>query len=279
MKKAYTILMLCAMVAMPTMAQKQKMKKMQQEQGWQHPWRNRKVAYFGDSITDPRLSASKTKYWGFLEQWLGITSYVYGVSGKQWNDIPNQTDKLKAEHGEDFDAIIIFCGTNDFNAAVPIGEWYVETEDSVKAAVHRPAEMVLRRHRAFSMNKNTLRGRINIAMRKLKSMYPDKQIVLMTPIHRAFFASSNTNIQPDEMYQNECGEYFDQYVESVKEAGSIWSVPVIDLHSLSGLFPLLDEGAQLFNKPSTDRLHPNDKGHERMARTMECQLATIPCTF
>ena len=39
----------------------------------QHPWQGKKVAYFGDSITDPRNSGSKKKYWGFLEDWLQIT--------------------------------------------------------------------------------------------------------------------------------------------------------------------------------------------------------------
>lgn len=83
-----------------------------------HPWKGRRVAYFGDSITDPKNKASKKKYWNFLQEWLGITPYVYGVSGRQWNDIPKQADKLQNEHGNDFDAIMIFIGLNDFNAAV-----------------------------------------------------------------------------------------------------------------------------------------------------------------
>ena len=35
---------------------------------FQHPWQGKKVAYFGDSITDPRNSGSKTKWWQFLQQ-------------------------------------------------------------------------------------------------------------------------------------------------------------------------------------------------------------------
>ena len=38
-----------------------------------HPWQGKRVAYFGDSITDPRNSGSKKKYWGFLEDWLQVT--------------------------------------------------------------------------------------------------------------------------------------------------------------------------------------------------------------
>ena len=37
-----------------------------------HPWQGKKVAYLGDSITDPRNSGSKKKYWGFLQDWLDI---------------------------------------------------------------------------------------------------------------------------------------------------------------------------------------------------------------
>ena len=52
-----------------------------------HPWAHKRVAYFGDSITDPNNDGSKLKFWNFLEDWLGITPYIYGVSGRQWDNI------------------------------------------------------------------------------------------------------------------------------------------------------------------------------------------------
>ena len=85
-----------------------------------HPWKGKRVAYLGDSITDPRNSGSKKKFWGFLQDWLQIIPYVYGVSGRQWNDIPRQTDQLKREHGQEVDAIIVFMGTNDYNNLLPV---------------------------------------------------------------------------------------------------------------------------------------------------------------
>jgi len=244
-----------------------------------HPWKGKRVAYLGDSITDPKVKATDRQYWRFLEDWLGTTSYVYAVSGRQWNDIPHQADLLKQEHGNDFDAIIVFIGTNDFNAAVPVGQWFVETDTTVLAAVHREAAVVHRRMRRPDMNATTFRGRINIALDSLKRTFPTKQIVLMTPIHRAFFASGNKNIQPDERYQNECGEYVSAYVESVKEAGNIWAVPVIDLNADCGLYPVMDEHVQYFNRADTDRLHPNREGHRRMARTIYYRLMSLPCIF
>ena len=242
----------------------------------QHPWQGKRVAYFGDSITDPRNSGSKIKYWGFLQDWLGITPYVYGVSGRQWNDIPRQADKLREEHGDSVDAILIFIGTNDYNAGIPIGEWFVEKEEQVMAGIHETKHLVDRRHRYPVMSDSTYRGRINKALDYVKRMYPTKQIVLMTPIHRAEFYANEKNWQPREDYTNKCGEYIDAYVQSVKEAGNLWAVPVIDLNALCGLYPLMDEMAQYFKSAENDRLHPNDLGHERMAKTIMQQLSGLP---
>jgi len=244
-----------------------------------HPWAGKKVAYFGDSITDPRNKASDNKYWSLLEEWLGITPYVYAVSGREWNDIPRQTALLKEQHGDDVDAILIFMGTNDYNNAVPLGRWYEEVMDTVTYG-HRYAKRVEDRMRRIpSMDPATYRGRINFALDSLKRAYPDKQIVLLTPIHRSGFYANEKNWQVPEDYANRCGEFLDAYVEAVREAGKIWSVPVIDLNSLCGLYPLHDEHAKYFHNGKTDRLHPNNLGHNRIARTLYYQLLTLPCTF
>jgi|SRR5574344_169524 lysophospholipase L1-like esterase len=245
-----------------------------------HPWKGKKVAYFGDSITDPRNNGSKKKYWGFLQDWLEITPYVYAVSGRQWNDIPRQADKLKAEHGDSVDAILILMGTNDFNHGIPIGQWYEEKTEKVYAAMNNQTKTLQdRKCRTLVMDNNTYKGRINIALSKLKQMYPTKQIVLLTPLHRAGFYPNEKNWQPTENYANVIGVYLDEYVNAVKEAGNIWAVPVIDLNSVSGLYPMTDEQAQYFHLADTDRLHPNDAGHQRMARTLMYQLQALPCVF
>lgn len=245
----------------------------------EHPWKGRRVAYLGDSITDPRNNGSKLKYWHYLQQWLGITPYVYARSGRQWNAMLTQADSLVSQHGDDFDAIMIFCGTNDYNQGLPIGQWFTEQPEQVMAARGKMQQEVTRMKRTPVYNDTTYCGRINWALCQLKKRFPRKQIVLLTPIHRAYFFGNERNVQPSELYQNACGEYFDRYVEAVKEAGQIWSVPVIDVYSLSGLYPVLDEGAVYFHTADKDRLHPNDDGHRRLAATLFYQLSTLPCVF
>lgn len=242
-----------------------------------HPWYGKRVGYIGDSITDPRNYSSEiTKYWKYLQEWLHITPYVYGVSGRQWNDVPRQVEKLYKEHGRDVDAILVLLGTNDFNHSVPLGEWYTEKKEKVMAAEGQPKALETRIHRTFCMTNDTFRGRINIGLNRLKTLYPDKQIVLLTPLHRSTATFNDKNVQPDENYQNKCGLYVDAYVQAVKEAGNLWGVPVIDMNAVSGMNPMVEAQLPYFHDASYDRLHPSTKGHLRMARTLMYQLMALP---
>lgn len=243
---------------------------------FQHPWQGKRVAFLGDSVWDPNSYKHIRKTWDFLSEWLGITPYVYAVSGNEWTAIPRQTRQLNAEHGDEVDAIIVFIGTNDFLAGVPLGEWFSEKRVEVEQAVGHPKAPVNRIQRTPVMSNDTYKGRINQAIGLLKKLYPTKQIVLLTPLHRAYANFGDTNVQPDESYQNSAGLYIDDYVQVSKEAANIWSIPVIDLNAASGLNPMVEEQVPYFNNSETDRLHPNTEGHQRMAATLFYQLLTLP---
>lgn len=247
----------------------------------QHPWYGKKVGYIGDSITDPNCYGNKVKkYWDFLHEWLDITPYVYAISGKQWNDVPRQTDILKKEHGNEVDAILVFMGTNDFNHGIPLGEWFTEKKEKVMAAQNgKIKQLVTRKRRTPIMDEKTYKGRINIGISHLKKSFPTKQIILLTPLHRSLANFGENNLQPDESYQNGCGEYLDEYIDAIKEAGNLWGIPVIDLNSVSGMNPMIKEQLTYFYSPAFDHLHPNSIGQERMARTLLYQLLAYPVKF
>ena len=240
-----------------------------------HPWTGKKVAFFGDSITDAQHLGTEKNYWQFLEDKLQITPLVYGINGRQWDDIPRQAEQLFADHGESTDAIIIFIGTNDYNGSVPPGRWW----DTRKEEVCAQGQMVWRMRRIANTDPDTLRGRINRGLAVVKDLFIKQQIILCTPIHRGYANFSETNIQPEESYPNALGMYVDEYVDIIKEAGAIWSVPVIDLFGVSGLLPMRDGYAQYFSKQDTDRLHPNTAGHARIAETLYYQLSALPPHF
>lgn len=242
----------------------------------QQQWTGKKVAFLGDSITDREHIGTEKNYWQFLEEMLGIEALVYGINGHQWSDLPEQAEKLKEEEGDRVDAIIIFAGTNDYYADVPLGEWY--SCQPQKTTVSGP-ETDTRIRRIFQMDGSCFRGRINIVMNYLKTEFPEQQIILLTPIHRGYARFGDGNIQPEESFPNNLGLYIDDYVQVIKEAANVWAVPVIDLNSISGLFPLNKSHERYFNDKETDLLHPNSEGHFRMAKALACQLLCFPADF
>ena len=238
-------------------------------------WKGMKVAFLGDSITDPGHVGCTKNFWNFLVEDLKLDAKVYGVSGHQWSNIPSQVARIHESMDDDLDALFVFVGTNDYMAGVPLGEFY----EYSKASANLWGKETLLNRRALSKDPATYCGRINIALEKLKTDFPETQIVLMTPLHRAFFQCSATNVQPPESFANARGLFIDAYADAIRHAGRIWSVPVIDLFAESGLLPENDSYIPYFNNSKTDRLHPNDNGHRRLADLIEAKLNALPATF
>ena len=236
-------------------------------------WRGRRVAVLGDSITDPNQKHGI--YWQYLAKWLDWDVHSFGVGGATWRDMPRQIERMEREMGDDVDAILVFMGTNDYQRNRPLGRWYDETPGEV---VWRGKTAALPR-RSFSRDAGTVRGTVNIAMERLRIRYPRAQIVVLTPIHRAYFQCSDTNIQPAEDWPNVGGKFIDEYIDCIKETGNVGSVPVIDLNADAGLMPLCDSNVPYFRNAEMARLHPNGAGHERLAKVILARLRSIPGAF
>lgn len=234
-------------------------------------WSGKKVAFLGDSMTQKRDS-STIIYWEYLANLMEIEPIVYGISGDEWDGIFKQAQKLKQEYGNEIDAIIIFAGTNDYNHNTPLGNFYLETAKETNFN----GSLVTRKYRTLIEDNSTFCGRINKVMAFLKQNYPDQQIVIMTPIHRGYAKFRENNVQPEENFSNDLGLYIDNYVNVLRDASSVWAVPLIDLYSISGLYPVLDSYTKYFSNADNDRLHPNSAGNFRLAKTIYYQLLTLP---
>ncbi len=238
-------------------------------------WKGMKVAFLGDSITDPSHVGCTKNYWNFLVEDLGLEAKVYGVSGDTWKDLPGQINRIHESMDVDLDAVFVFLGTNDYNEGVPIGEFFdYRDEETV-----RNGRKVTLRRRIPNRDAGTFAGRVNIALGRLKTEFAQSQIIVMTPLHRAFFEYSQENIQPPESFPNAAGLYVDEYAAALRRAGQIWSVPVIDLFGESGLIPENDSYATYFANSRRDRLHPNTSGHRRIADLVEAKLNALPASF
>lgn len=242
-------------------------------------WKNRKVCFLGDSITDGVGVHPGARYFDILAEQIGFQSFGFGVNGARFAGLYDQACRMYARLGADVDAIFLFAGTNDFNGSVPIGEWYTESVEPVIRQTDENGFALVREERKvrrFNMEPDTFRGSINRVLDFVKHRYATKQIVLMTPIHRAYACFGPTNIQYDERYANGLGKYIDDYTAVIREAARIWSTELIDLEQVSGLFPRYDESAVYFADSEHDRLHPGVSGHRRIAQVIAAKLPSIP---
>ncbi len=232
-------------------------------------WRGRRVAFIGDSITEG--VGSDKAYHQYLAEWLGIEALNYGVNGAQTDYMLGLAQRLARER-PDVDAVFVFGGTNDFNCGLPLGEFFTSRFE----AVNHNGATVPRLHRGFVMDSSCFCGRLNRLLSEIKRGFPRAQTVLMTPIHRGFAVFSEQNVQPDELWANAQGLFIGDYAEAVRRAADLWSVPLIDLFRDSGLLPAFGEFAGFFHDAETDCLHPNARGHERLARVIAAALNAIP---
>ena len=240
-------------------------------------WEGKTVCFLGDSITDGVGVGAGERYFDLMDGMIGIKSVGYGVNGAQFINLIDQINRMKKDNVKPH-AIFVFAGTNDYNGSRPLGNWYDISDAEVitrKDAEGNVVSSETRPRRSFSFDRSTFRGCINIVMSELRHSYPRADIVLMTPIHRGFAEFGPDNIQFPEDYPNHLGFYIDDYVSVVKEAAGIWAAELIDLHSVSGLFPCFNESADMFANTVRDRLHPGKKGHERMAEVIARKMVAI----
>ena len=235
-------------------------------------WEGARVAVFGDSITDPAQTNSQRVYWQYLADWLKWKPAVFGISGHSWSDMLGQIDRAEKAMGDEVDAVTIFLGTNDYAGGVPLGRWY----DIVDGSTNWWGKTIPMKHRVLNRDRTTLRGRINLALERVRNRWPKVRVILFTPIHREYFRCSETNVQPAEDWPNISGLYIDDYVACIREAADIWGCVVIDLYRDSGLLPRLDaQHREEFRSFMTDGLHPNSAGHLRLAETIYYRLRSV----
>lgn len=208
-------------------------------------WANKKINWLGDSIT--RGWGTTKIYHEYLNERIGFhTSRNYGIDGSTIADGNNPMHSRATSIDLDADLICVFGGTNDWgNSHRVIGDLYTLDASNVKIA---------------NTTTTTFYGGLHTLCKNLISRYPSRQIALFTPIHRKQSMS--------EFHPNNAGHYLEEYVDAIIKIGKWYSIPVLDLWSVSGMQP--NEANHLTEYfTSSDGTHPTEKGHKVMADKIE----------
>ena len=205
----------------------------------------KKILFLGDSITEG-VDASKYKncYVERVKQLAKLGEAVnYGISGTRFakQNIPSETATFDldfvtraSQMEENADAVVVFGGTNDFgHGDAPFGQ-------------------------ISDTSYNTFCGACDELFGKLIEKYPDIPIIVLTPLHRL---GENDTVNEIGLKRKTLSEYADV----IRVKAQKYSIPVLDLFAKSNMQPNVEAQNSIY---FTDGLHPNDNGHNRIAKLL-----------
>ncbi len=213
--------------------------------------KNKKVVFLGDSITEGSGASSfENSYTQVFARISGADVFVDGIGGTRIarqraaseNPRHDLDFNMRAEKlPECADLVVVFGGTNDFgHGDAPLGDFNDRDVYTFYGALHSLITTLLNR-------------------------YPTSRIVFMTPLHRL------EELDTVNRFGRERGT-LSLYVNVIREICEYYSIPILDLFSVSGLQPKVDI---IREKYMPDGLHPSDLGAERIANMLLAFLKTI----
>lgn len=213
----------------------------------------KKINFLGDSITEGvGVSCPEHIYLNLLKKRAPLAAARnYGVGGTR---IAAQIHPSNPEWDRDFlsraeemdpdaDLIVVFGGTNDFgHGDAPLGRFADRTPYTFYGACHLLAEHLI-------------------------AKYPEAAILFMTPMHRL-----NEDNPRGDGYKTSDVAPLSVYADILREVARYYALPVLDLYAVSGIQPRVPVIQRLY---CPDGLHPNDKGHERIAARLMGFLSAL----
>lgn len=198
-------------------------------------WSQKSWLTLGDSIT------KANGYQPIVKERLGFSKVDNkGINGQTM--AYQKTNKSTYYIGKDinykqYDLVTIFIGTNDFRYNKKLGK-------------------------LGEYDEKTFIGGYEMLIEKILSSNPYIDLVLITPMQR-------TKDGYDINFTNKVGSKLIDYVNGIKDLGEKYSLPVLDLYSISGI------NTQTMNVYTRDNLHPNKNGYKRIAEKMYRFLLNI----
>lgn len=209
----------------------------------------RKVMFIGDSIT---AAGGYLTTFGDL---YSCTSVNLGVSGtcianNTTNGLSSQrfVTRATADNLSGASLIVVFGGTNDFSYdSKAIGDLFVFQDRTAEGNIGDKKIVA-------PTDTDTFAGALHNLISTIMSNAPTIPIVFMTPLNRGRYNENN----PTSDESNKNGNYMRDFADAITKICTFYSIPVLDLNSISNLDFL---NSDIAAKYSLDGLHPNEAGH------------------
>lgn len=220
----------------------------------------KKISFLGDSITEGIGASPSSKRYssvlcalsGAVENNLGVAGTCLATNAYNRADSTRFAARATAENLSGSDLIIIFGGTNDFSYDTKaIGDLFSEQSITPNGRI---GDKVL----GAIADTDTFAGALHDLINVVRTNCPNVPILLVTPLNRGNF----TAITPNSKQCNVNGDYLKDFTRAIKEIGAFYSIPVLDMSRSELDF----SDATIASTYSADNLHPNNAGHEIIAK-------------
>lgn len=217
----------------------------------------KRVVFIGDSITagsgatsiDNAYNSVFCKLYNAILVNKGVSSTCIANNTSNGTSSQRFITRATAEDLQGAALIVVFGGTNDFSYDVkPIGSLFNEEDIDTHNNIGD-------KKRVAPTDTDTFAGALHELIKTIRANAPIVPIVFMTPMNRGRYNANN----PTYDEKNKNGDYLSDFSDAIKSICAFYSIPVLDLQSVSEL-DFLDEN--IAEEYSTDKLHPNDKGHK-----------------
>lgn len=214
-----------------------------QAKGYTSKLEGKKWNVLGDSITDAAHTAATKKYHAVIKDTVNVTVNNYGIASTEISSggtFANPMITRYTSMDNTANLITVFGGVNDYLHAVEVG-----TFDSRDSA--------------------TFYGALHNLCSGLYTNFPNAKYAFFTPMQ-------TNGTYGDGVSANAKGYKLADYVKAIKEVCTFYSIPVLDLNSMSGLTPYVSSTK---TKYMPDGLHPNNSGHSIIASKILAFIETI----
>lgn len=210
------------------------------------------IDFLGDSITEGVgvNDIENCRYDNLLHKRFELAAhYNYGIGGTRLAHQTEPSEKPRYDLcfcgraynlDRSADLIVVYGGVNDY---IHGDAYFGSMEDRTPA---------------------TFCGAVYFLMNLLKTEYPGKDIVFMTPAHMHFKGVSDSLVCPRPMKKPDA-KPLQAYVDVIKARGEELGIPVLDLFEKLPIDPNNESDRE---KYTVDGLHFNDDGQAVLAKTL-----------
>lgn len=209
------------------------------------------INILGDSITYG-VGASETskRYSNLLENFSNVKVNNYGLSASKISDLVDDevnsfVDRVVTME-TNADMVIIFGGTNDY--------WHKKTSIGTES----------------DTDTSTFYGALNYLFEYINTNFVNKEILCVIPF-KQYYASIGGNSDNDFGYGT-----LNDFRKALINRCEYHSIPYLDLYTMSGMDMAHNTTHRsVFGSSTSDCVHPNNNGHEKIAKLLANYINNI----